>query len=156
MKHFNGYSGNKCLITLVFGILAFACNQPNSLSGDIYAPDKKAINGYDPVAFFTQSGPIKGNDEFTYSWKDVNWYFASQQDLDAFKANPEMYAPQYGGYCAYGTAEGHKAPTQPDTWTIANGKLYFNYNQAVKQLWSGNRDAFIQKADTAWLRVKQQ
>jgi hypothetical protein len=74
--------------------------------------------------------------------------------LEAFKANPEKYAPQYGGFCAYGTSEGHKAPTQPDAWTIVNDKLYFNYNKDVKVLWNKNQSERIKKADENWIEIK--
>lgn len=74
--------------------------------------------------------------------------------MEAFKANSEKYAPQYGGFCAYGTSEGHKAPTQPDAWTIVNDKLYFNYNKDVKVLWNKNQSERIKKADENWIEIK--
>ena len=86
----------------------------------------KAIRGYDPVAYFTEGKPVQGNEKLVYEWNNANWYFSSQQNLDLFKANPEKYAPQYGGYCAYGLSNGYKAPTDADAWTIDNGKLYLN------------------------------
>ncbi len=114
----------------------------------------KAIQGYDPVAYFTEAKPVLGKDEFVYNWNNTNWYFASQQNLDSFKMNPEKYAPQYGGYCAYGLSDGHKAPTSPDAWTIVNGKLYLNYNIKVKEYWSKNRDERIDKANKNWVEIK--
>jgi YHS domain-containing protein len=143
-------------------IMAACSNAPASeLSAgpegaEVFAPGNKAINGYDPVAFFVESRPVKGNDQFTYDWKNVTWSFSDQEHLNLFKAAPEKYAPQYGGYCAYGTAQGHKAPTEPGTWTILDGKLYFNYSDDVKREWSKNREAFILKADTNWPTVKLQ
>ncbi len=142
------------LFILALILIGVACNRPQS--SEIYAPQNKAINGYDPVAFFTESKPVKGSDAFSYEWKGADWQFSSQQNLDAFKAAPEKYAPQYGGYCAYGTAEGHKAPTKPETWTVENGKLYFNYNSDVKKSWDKDRAALIKKADAAWPTVKGQ
>ncbi|MNY62728.1 hypothetical protein D3C86_1995980 [compost metagenome] len=65
-----------------------------------------------------------------------------------------MYIPQYGGYCAYGTSEGHKAPTEAETWTIVDDKLYFNYNMKVKNNWSKTREEFIEKADIQWPLIK--
>jgi len=139
---------------LAFLLLGVACNDQQP--AEVYAPSGKAINGYDPVAFFTESKPVKGTDAFTYQWKDANWYFASQQNLDAFTAAPQKYTPQYGGYCAYGTAQGHKAPTKPETFTVENGKLYFNYNKTVKKDWDKNRQHLIVKADANWPKVKKQ
>ena len=98
--------------------------------------------------------PVKGRPEYTYKWKNANWYFSSQQNLDDFKADPEIFAPQFGGYCAYGMAEGHKAPTSPDAWTVLNNKLYLNYNKSVKELWDKDRPGNIEKANKNWPTVK--
>ena len=121
---------------------------------EIFAPGGKAIKGYDAVAFFKQHKAVMGADSFSYDWKGAHWLFSSAEDRDAFKRAPEQYAPQYGGYCAYGAAEGHKAPTQTDTWSIVNDKLYFNYNNNVKQSWVKNQQALIQKADQNWTALK--
>lgn len=120
----------------------------------VFAPDGKAIRGYDPVAFFSQAKPVMGADSLSYTWKDVTWMFASKENRDLFIADPEKYAPQYGGYCAYGTSQGHKAPTQVDTWTVSDGKLYFNYNKKVQESWNKNQQALIEKADKIWPEIK--
>jgi YHS domain-containing protein len=122
---------------------------------EIFSTEKGAINGYDPIAYFTEGKPVKGDSKFSLKWKEATWYFSSQKNLDAFKAAPEKYAPQYGGYCAYGTSDGHKAPTEHDAWTIVNGKLYLNYNKEVKVAWSKDREALIKKADANWPIVKK-
>ncbi|HVZ25903.1 MAG TPA: YHS domain-containing (seleno)protein [Sediminibacterium sp.] len=124
--------------------------------GEIFAPEGKAIRGYDVVAFFKQGKPVPGFDSLHYAWKQAEWLFATQEDMDAFRANPEAYAPQFGGYCAYGTAAGHKAATETDTWTITDGKLYFNYNQKVKEAWMKKQAELIQKANENWLKIKDQ
>jgi len=121
---------------------------------EIFSTDGKAIKGYDVVAFFNEGKAVKGSDTLAYTYKDTQWLFSSRRNMDAFKANPGQYMPQYGGYCAYGTSEGHKAPTETDTWTIVNGKLYFNYNQKVKGLWTKDQPRLIQKADTQWPLIK--
>lgn len=132
-------------------VLAFSSNAQTS---EVFAPAGIAINGYDAVAFFKESKPVKGLNNFSYSWKNVQWLFSTQTNLESFKASPETFAPQFGGYCAYGTAQGHKAPTQIDTWTIVNNKLYFNYNQKVKQLWDKNQSTFIDSATVKWPVIK--
>jgi YHS domain-containing protein len=143
--------------TLIMAAVAFfGIVQAHAQKSEIFVSGGKAIKGYDPVAFFKQSKPVKGVDSLSYSWKDATWLFASREDLEAFKANPEKYAPQYGGYCAYGASEGHKAPTQTDTWTVANGKLYFNYNLKVKEMWTKDQPKLIQVADQKWPEVKAQ
>ena len=120
----------------------------------VFNPSEGAIHGYDPVAYFTESKAVKGDTKFTYTWNTATWYFASQQNLDAFKANPEKFAPQYGGYCAYGLADGHKAPTDPEAWTIVDKKLYLNYNKNVQQSWKKKTQEFIEAADKKWPLLK--
>jgi YHS domain-containing protein len=115
-----------------------------------------AIGGYDPVAYFTESKPVKGTAALKYNWQGADWHFASQQNLNAFKAAPQKYAPQYGGYCAYGTSQGYKAPTEPDAWTVVGDKLYLNYNKKVKETWSKDQVAYIKKADANWPTVAKQ
>ncbi len=122
----------------------------------VFVTKAGAIGGYDPVAYFTDSKPVKGTAALKYSWQGADWHFASQQHLDAFKANPQQYAPQYGGYCAYGTSQGYKAPTEPDAWTVANNKLYLNYNRKVKETWSKDQAGYIKKADANWPKVAKQ
>lgn len=114
----------------------------------------KAIRGYDPVAYFTESKAVKGDDKLVYKWNNADWHFSSQKNLDLFKANPEKYAPQYGGYCAYGLSNGYKAPTDADAWTIEKGKLYLNYNLDVREEWNKEKKQRIEKADKNWPEVK--
>jgi len=123
---------------------------------EIFAPEGMAINGYDPVAIFRESKTVKGFDSLSYTWMDASWYFASRENLEAFMNDPERYAPQYGGYCAYGVSEGHKSPTEIDTWTIVDDKLYFNYNRNVKKKWDQDRERRIKRADEQWKTVKDQ
>jgi len=137
-------------LALVTAVQAYA------QQSEIFAPGGKAIKGYDPVAFFKESKPIKGSDKFQYQWKDATWFFSTSENLEAFKADPEKYAPQYGGYCAYGTSQGHKAPTQANTWTVLNDKLYFNYNDKVKELWTKDQANLIKAADEKWPEMKGQ
>ncbi len=103
-----------------------------------YAPDGVAIKGYDTVAYFLDGKPVRGSDTYVTEWQGAKWKFISQDHLDKFKAEPAKYAPQYGGYCAYGTSLGHLAPTEPDAWAVIDGKLYLNYNQNVRAKWSQN------------------
>jgi YHS domain-containing protein len=124
-------------------------------TSEVFSNESGAIKGYDPVAFFTDSKAVKGTKEFTHEWNGATWHFASKKHKDLFIANPEKYAPQYGGYCAYGTADGHKAPTETDTWTIVDSKLYFNYNQNVKALWNKDQANLIKKADEQWPKIKK-
>jgi YHS domain-containing protein len=114
----------------------------------------KAIRGYDPVAYFTEGKPIEGKEKLVYNWNNASWYFSSAQNLNLFKANPGKYAPQYGGYCAYGLSNGYKASTVPEAWTIVNGKLYLNYSLKVRYTWEKNRTERIANADKNWPLIK--
>jgi len=132
----------------------FSAIQMNAQQKQVFTKNDIAVNGYDVVAYFTDSKPIKGNNEHTVTWNDAKWLFASAEHASLFKTNPEKYAPQYGGYCAYGCSRGYKAKTEPDAWSIANGKLYLNYNVEVRELWKKDIDTYIKKADAAWESIK--
>ena len=134
-------------VLLFLTATAFAQQSP------VFAPDNQAIRGYDPVAYFTDNKPVKGLPNLTYTWQGVAWSFANQANLDAFKAAPEKYAPQYGGYCAYGASENHKSPTDPDAFTIVDDKLYLNYTPKVKTKWGQDRDNRIKAADANWPKL---
>lgn len=109
-----------------------------------------AIRGYDPVAYFTDSKPVKGNAAFNYAWRGAAWQFASAEHRTLFAGDPEKYAPQYGGYCAYGVSEGHTVDIDPDAWKIIGGKLYLNYSQSVQRQFLKEPEARIRKADQNW------
>ena len=109
-----------------------------------------AIRGYDPVAYFTDSKPVKGSDKFVHEWMGAKWKFASQDHLDKFKADPAKYAPQYGGYCAYGIAVGNVVKIEPDQWSVVDGKLYLNYDDDVSKKWKKDPAGYIKKADSTF------
>src|SRR5581483_7837969 len=109
-----------------------------------------AIKGYDPVAYFTQSKPVKGTPAFTYQWMNATWWFVTAENRDEFARNPEKFAPQYGGYCAYGVSQGHTVTIDPEAWKIVDGKLYLNYSQGVKKTWSVAIPKHIDEANRNW------
>jgi len=117
---------------------------------EIFSRDGAAINGYDPVAYFTQSAPVKGDAAYNLTWKEAQWYFASAESKAMFEATPGEYAPQYGGYCAYAVSKGSTAKTEPDAWTVYEGKLYLNYNRSVRALWSRDIPGNITRANANW------
>lgn len=107
-----------------------------------------AIKGYDTVAYFTQSKAVEGSEAFTYKWRDGVWHFASQENLDLFKGDPEKYAPQYGGWCAYAMSDrGRTVRIDPEVWHIHDGKLYLNYNKRVQKAWLEDKLTNIAEAD---------
>lgn len=109
-----------------------------------------AIDGHDPVAYFTEGEPVKGSKEFTTEYHGAEFRFASQANLDTFLSDPERYAPQYGGYCAWAAAQNKTAPGKAQFWAIEDGKLYLNFSKKVQDDWNEDRDGFITKADENW------
>ncbi|WP_425259558.1 YHS domain-containing (seleno)protein [Rubrivivax sp. RP6-9] len=106
-----------------------------------------AINGYDTVAYFSAGKAVPGLEDLSLAWNGATWRFSSATNLALFKANPERYAPQYGGYCAYGVAQGYLVKVDPEQFTVRDGKLYLNYDAAVQARWSQDIDRHVSSAD---------
>lgn len=115
-----------------------------------------AIKGYDPVAYFTDGKPVEGSDSYSTQWQGATWHFASAEHRDLFKKNPDRYAPQYGGHCAYAVAQGNLVKIDPQAWTIVDDKLYLNYSASVQKKWQADRGAFINQADQQWPSIGQE
>lgn len=109
-----------------------------------------AIDGYDAVAYFTESKPVMGKAEFSTEWNGARWQFANAQNLALFSANPEGYAPQFGGYCAFAVGRGYTAKSDPLAWHVQDGKLYLNYNPEVQQQWMTQRSELIAAGVRNW------
>ena len=114
-----------------------------------------ALGGVDVVAYFTEKTSKPGKPEFKTHWKDVDWYFSSAENMQAFIAAPEKFAPQYGGYCAYAAAKGGVAAGDPQVWSVVDGKLYINLSDAVKKLWVQDIPGNIAKANKNWPGLSQ-
>lgn len=112
-----------------------------------------AVGGHDPVAYFTEGRPVKGDRQFTLKHLGAEWRFASAANRDAFAAAPERYAPQYGGYCAWAVSQNYTASGDPQFWKIVDGKLYLNYDAEVQKRWERDIPGFIAKADRHWPAV---
>jgi len=112
-----------------------------------------AIDGYDPVAYFTDGRPMEGKEQFEQEWNGATWRFASKEHRDLFAADPEKYAPQYGGYCAWAVSQGSTADIDPDAWKIHDGKLYLNYDAKVQAKWLADMENLIDKADQNWPKL---
>ncbi|MEJ2626569.1 MAG: YHS domain-containing (seleno)protein [Pseudolabrys sp.] len=135
--------------------LMLACTAP--LAAQVASPEVHtglvkgvAVGGYDPVAYFTEHKPVQGRGDILYSWKGVTWRFASEASRTAFGANPEKYAPQYGGYRAYAVSQGGVAKGDPKVWAIVGGKLYLNLSPTVQKLWTKDEAGYIKAADKNW------
>jgi YHS domain-containing protein len=114
-----------------------------------------AVQGYDPVAYFTAGKPIKGEKAFTAEFNGATFRFVSAANRDAFLADPEKYAPQYGGYCAWAVSQGYHAKGDARFWKIVDGKLYLNYSASVQKKWEGDIPGFIAQADKAWPEINR-
>jgi YHS domain-containing protein len=135
------------VLVVLLGVAA-----PAALAGEgrIYTEDGVAISGADPVAYFEAGAAKQGSAAHSYEWRGAEWHFTSAQNRRMFKRNPEKYAPQYGGWCAWAAARGDAAATSPEAWKIVNGKLYLNYDQQIQKRWEKDIEGFITKADENW------
>ena len=136
-------------LLIVFSLSGAALAQ----KAPIYSDASGAIRGYDPVAYFTEGRPVKGSKEFTHRWNGAEWRYASAENRARFAAAPEKYAPQYGGYCAFGVAGGYAVKIEPDAWSVVDGKLYLNYDRSVQASWKKDVPGYIRKADANWPAV---
>lgn len=109
-----------------------------------------AIEGYDPVAYHTAGQPLEGSSDFEHEWEGATWRFVSAENRDLFAADPEKYAPAYGGYCAYGVAQGYKPDIDPEAWSIVDDQLYLNLNKKIQARWEKDIPGYIAKADEIW------
>lgn len=123
--------------------------------GEVFSTKEGAIKGYDPVSYFNEQKPVKGQKEFSYEWKSATWYFSSEANLVSFKESPQVYAPQFGGYCAYGMSSGKKYKIEPEAWKIVDGKLYLNYSKNIHEKWLADEVAFIRDANANWKKQSQ-
>ena len=109
-----------------------------------------AIHGYDPVAFFTDSKPVKGNPEFSARSNGALYYFASREHRDLFQADPAKYEPAFGGYCAYGVSRNKLAEVEVEAFQIANGRLLLQYSKDVRDNFNQDSKGNLAKADANW------
>ena len=131
-------------------LLAWAAGSALAMSPPVFSDDDGAIRGYDPVAYFSEGAPTQGSPDFTHEWMGAEWRFVSAENRDLFAADPEAYAPQYGGYCAWAASRGYLASIDPDAWDIHDGKLYLNYSRLLHLRWALDKSGNIAKGDANW------
>ena len=124
-------------------------------AGEFFEVNGVALGGYDPVAYFDVGQPTKGMKPLAYTYKGSVFLFANEANRGKFAAEPEKYAPQYGGFCALGTANGYKVKTDPDAFKVVDGRLYFNYNRKVLEIWQQDEAGFIKRANQNWPEVSR-
>ncbi len=121
-----------------------------------YADNGVAIGGADPVAYFTEGAYVPGTEDYTHDWGGATWQFASVANRDAFASEPDRYAPQYGGFCAWAVSQGYTAPIDPTAWKVVEGKLYLNYDAKIQARWAQDIPGNIAKANVNWPEVLAQ
>jgi YHS domain-containing protein len=114
-----------------------------------------AVKGFDTVAYFSADKAIEGNPQYSFIWNGAKWYFSSSENMEKFKADPERYAPQFGGYCAWAVSKGYTADGDPNAWKIVDGKLYLNYNQQVREKWEAEQPKLIEDGKKNWEEFKK-
>jgi YHS domain-containing protein len=117
---------------------------------NVSGASKAAVSGHDPVAFFTDSRPVNGSPSITATHRGATYFFATEEHKRLFEQNPDMYVPQYGGFCAYGVALGKLFPVDISTWQVRNGKLYLNLNAEVLKEFNAAFEDNVVKADRNW------
>jgi YHS domain-containing protein len=150
-------------LLLLLGLIAVAAFLANhnvvraqqSAKPPVYSEfrSKLALDGYDPVAYFKSGKAMKGSASHASSWNSASWHFASTDNKAAFDANPQAFAPQFGGYCAWAVFEGYTAKGDPNIWRIVGGKLYVNYNASVQRNWEKDVPGHIAKGEKNWPKV---
>lgn len=120
----------------------------------VYAENGVAIDGTDPVAYFTRGEPVPGDPAIFSDWNGARLHFATAEHKAMFDADPEAFGPAYGGYCAYAVSEGYTAPTDPEAWTIRDGRLFLNYSKRVRRQWLRDAEARIERADANWPDIR--
>ncbi|MEG3754129.1 YHS domain-containing (seleno)protein [Psychromonas arctica] len=134
---------------LLASSLSFAANiEVNANQNDL------AIKGYDSVSYFTKGKPTKGSAKYTAAYNGAIYHFASAKNRDLFKSEPAKYAPQYGGFCAYGVAVNQKFDIEPTAWYIEDNKLYLNLDKNVQKEWLKDVSGNIETAQVNWTGIK--
>jgi hypothetical protein len=141
---------SRSLLLVLLSLVAFALPDRVRAADEVFATADGAIRGYDPVAYHTQGKPVRGAATITHRWNGATWRFATAANRALFAADPARYAPRYGGYCAYGTAQGYKVSTDPAAFAIVDGRLYLNYSKPVQATWNQDRPGYIVQADGNW------
>lgn len=140
-------------IILLFVVFVAQSQDINHMNLD----DGLALDGYDPVAYFTDGKAIKGNKQFRVQSGHAVYYFSTAKNKEVFSQNPEKYMPQYGGWCAYAMgANGEKVPVDPETFKVMNGKLYLFYNRFFNNTltkWNADEKNLLPKADSNWITI---
>lgn len=117
--------------------------------------DGLAIEGYDAVAYQTAENALRGNPQYEFIWNGAKWLFVSRENQERFASDPEKYAPQYGGYCAWSVSQDKVMKADPEVWKIVDGKLYLIQSNMVKEVWEKSEPELIEKSNENWIKMNQ-
>lgn len=146
----------KILPGLLFTLSVFTIYASGNYDSVVYIKEANlALEGFDTVAYFESNEAIKGSNEWKTRYKEAEWHFSSESNLNLFVANPDNYAPEYGGYCAWAMNDGDLAPGKPVLWDIIDDKLYLNYSKSTRKKFMEDLDLMISSADSKWPIVEQ-
>jgi YHS domain-containing protein len=147
-------------ILILFVVLSSTINFAQTIAKrtkEFNLENKVAIQGYDPVAYFSQKKAVKGKSNLATTFEGVIYYFSTQANKDTFSKNPSSYEPQYGGWCAYAMGSAaEKVEIDPETFKIVDGKLYVFYNAYFNNTlksWNKDEPNLKKKADVNWKKI---
>ena len=140
-------------LTAAAPVAALLATHVRADTAPVYSENGVAVDGSDVVAYFTQGEPVKGSATYSHDWNGVTWHFANAANRDTFAADPNAYAPQYGGYCAWAVSQGYTASTVPDAWRIVDNRLYLNFSRRIQRRWEKDIPTRIAAADANWPNV---
>ncbi len=130
--------------------LLFAARPALAREPETFQTNGVAINGIDPVGYFTDAAPVPGSADHAFDYRGASWHFATAANRDAFAADPVKYGARFGGYCAYAASKGYLAPTIPEAWTVYEDRLYLNANLRARELWLQDIPGNIVKGEANW------
>jgi YHS domain-containing protein len=139
------------VIAVLFALFAMPSFAADTVNVD---EDGIILGGYDAVAYFTEGKPVEGKSRFTHSWNGAVYRFANADNLEMFKADPERYAPAYGGYCSYGVRVGKKLAMDPTAWEVVDDRLFVQLDRGTRTLWLEERDKNIAIGDRIWPSIR--
>jgi len=148
------------LIVLAIGLAAAVAREPRTeedralVEPSLSVRDGLAINGYDPVAYFSDYAAVRGDETLSVEFDGARFLFAAPENRDRFLMNPERYLPQFGGYSTFGMAKGKLYAADPEVFDIIDGRLYLSRNEKVRELWQRNPEGYIALAEKHWREIR--
>lgn len=109
-----------------------------------------AIDGYDPVAFYTDGKPVLGSPDIELRYGGAIWRFRNIGNRAAFAERPDVYMPQFGGYDPIGVAHGVAVAGNPGVWLIIGQRLFLFYDRTRRETFAANAERIAATAERKW------